>query len=338
MLPVAVSVADASGKLTMSNPTAQVLSGSATSIGAERSGEQQGARRNDPDQLAADQWALARAVQGEAFFNEEVEITCSDRSRKSILLSGMPLRDDQRTIIGGVAVCQDVSALKQTEQQLRAAAHFDDSRSQALALFNASFDRKEISDGLLALLAAKHPFPVSALYRHDEWLGKFVCEASWGLPSGVSRDFAFGEGLLGQAAQIGRTVVLDVAEQLPDLLIQAGIFECRPARVLLVPVVYQERRLAVLALAATRMLDENEVAFVESLCVQLGIALHNLALYADTRLLADQLRMRSEEIAHKNSQLEAASRMKSEFLANMSHEMRTPLNAIIGFSEVLKDG
>lgn len=56
-----------------------------------------------------------------------------------------------------------------------------------------------------------------------------------------------------------------------------------------------------------------------------------------SRELEQMVRVRTHELEERNHQLQVLSRAKSDFVARMNHELRTPMNGVLGMSELLLD-
>ncbi len=117
-LPVGIWIQDTTGRIVQGNPAGHQIWAGARYVGIEQFGEYRGWWAATGRRIEPEEWAAARAIRkGETSLNEEIIIECFDGTTKTILNSALPIRDETQQITGAVIVNQDISKLKQIQEQ-----------------------------------------------------------------------------------------------------------------------------------------------------------------------------------------------------------------------------
>ncbi|MBG1262084.1 PAS domain S-box protein [Nostoc commune] len=136
---------------------------------------------------------------------------------------------------------------------------------------------------------------------------------------------AVGEGVSGGVAQKRHPLAVENVQQSTDpqteLIRSLGI-----TAYYAYPLIAQGRLLGTLSFGSrTRSsFTENQKGMMQAVCDQIAIAMERASLIASLQLQTEQL--------------QEANRMKDEFLGVLSHELRSPLNAILGWAQLLQRG
>jgi PAS domain S-box-containing protein len=124
LLPVGVWIADRTGRIVDNNPAGERIWCGARYVPVEEFEQYKGWWLESGKPIAAEEWALARALQkGETSIGELIRIQCFDGTFKTIINSATPLRDEQGEVCGAIVVNEDITALVDAQEKLRANEH-----------------------------------------------------------------------------------------------------------------------------------------------------------------------------------------------------------------------
>lgn len=175
--------------------------------------------------------------------------------------------------------------------------------------------------GSLFLLDASGKVSNSLLARGD-----LPVEEKRSIEAGVMRD-----GVAGWVKQHRQAIVIpDTTKDDRWVILPNQPYEA--LSVMAVPIMISSQLLGLLTLTHSRknFFAPDSLQLMQAAAGQVALALRNVQMVDTQQRLILELSLAKDAA-------EQANRAKSIFLANMTHELRTPLSAIIGYSELLQE-
>ncbi|MEH2044445.1 PAS domain S-box protein [Nostoc sp.] len=148
--------------------------------------------------------------------------------------------------------------------------------------------------------------------------------------SGISQEIAkeieclaFGEGVCGSVALSRHPIAVENVQQSTEEKTEL-IRSLSITAYYAYPLIAQGRLLGTLSFGSRTLLSftDNQKGMMQAVCDQIAIAMERASLIAS--------------LQQQTEQLQEANRMKDEFLGILSHELRSPLNAILGWAQLLQ--
>jgi PAS domain S-box-containing protein len=235
----------------------------------------------------------------------------------------MPLRDETDNVQGFIKIMRDVTSQRQADERLRLLYDITSDLlavEQPMTLMHNLFSKLAPGLGLdfyyNYIVESKDNRSILHLQNHQGITQEMAEAIEW---------VEFGEYVCGWAAQEREQIVLNHTQiataPLAEIVRNQGV-----TAYVSQPLIVQERLLGTMCFASrTRTcFTTEEIDLLQLMSEQIAIALDRANLIVSIQKHAEQL--------------QRANQIKDEFLAVLSHELRSPLNPILGWAQLLRTG